>query len=166
MLRNVNRVGQAILDVTVQRGHKTIPQPALGKNQKAQTVDLVHGLHDPGEECLGDAMAVVAPAGEEQVFELVESYDNGNLETPEDRHQRLEQAQHQLLPARTNVEIQLGKPVREKVRQISLITEQDGSGESLLQVAAHQACRVMASGVLDVIANDLACPLWFQPRFL
>ena len=72
-LGHVDRVVQPVLDVAVERWHEAVPQPALGEDQEAKPVDLVHHLHDAGEERLGGAVGIVAAPGEEQVFELIES---------------------------------------------------------------------------------------------
>ena len=75
----VDRVVQPVLDVAVQRRHEAVPQAALGEDQEADAVDLVHGLDDAGEERLGDAMAVVGAAGQQQVFELIEGHHDRDL---------------------------------------------------------------------------------------
>ena len=79
----VDRVVEAILDVAVERRHEAIPQAALGEDQETDAVDLVHRLNDAGEKRLGDAMGVVAAAGQQQVFELIEG--------DHDRHAQLAQ---------------------------------------------------------------------------
>ena len=47
---NVNRVIEAVLNVPVERRHEPVPQSALREDEEAQSVDLVHHLHDTREE--------------------------------------------------------------------------------------------------------------------
>ena len=98
MAGHVDRVVQPVLDVAVQRRHEAVPQAALGEDQEADAVELVHRLDDAGEERLGDAVGVVAAAGQQQVFELVEGDHDRDLQAAEHLHQHLEQRQHQVLP--------------------------------------------------------------------
>ena len=130
----VDRVVQPILDVAVQRRHEAIPQPALGEDQEADAVELVHGLHDAGEERLGHAVGIVAAARQQQVFELVEGDDDRQAQLLQDAHQHLEQRQHEVLPAGPHLELQFGEAVGQETRQVGLVAEQDGAGEALEDV--------------------------------
>ena len=116
MAGHVDRVVEPILDVAVERRHEAVPQAALGEDQEADAVDLVHRLHDAGEERLGDAVGVVAAPGQQQVFQLIEGDDDRDLQAAETLHQHLEQRQHQVLPRGPDLEVQLGEAVGEEVR--------------------------------------------------
>ena len=70
----------------------------------------------PAKNASADAMAVVGPAGQQQIFELIEGDDDRDLQALEDLHEHLEQRQHQVLPARADLEIQLREA---KVRKLA-----------------------------------------------
>ena len=157
---HVDRVVQPILNVAVQRRHEAVPQAALGEDQEADAVELVHGLHDAGEERLGDAVAVVAAAGQQQVFELVEGHHHRDAQAAQHLHQHLEQRQHQVLPAGPHLEVQLGEAVGEEVGQVGLVAEQDGAGEALVGCAGASgrpccAPRCARCGWHDQVAGPL-----------
>src|SRR5215831_8241710 len=98
---------EAILNVAVKRWHEAVPKASFSENQETDAVDLVHHLDDAGEKGLGDPMAVVRSAGQQQIFELVKGHDHRHLEAEENLHEHLEQCQHQVLPAGPHLEIQL-----------------------------------------------------------
>ena len=78
----MDRIVEAVLNVAVQRRHEAVPQAALGEDQEADAVELVHRLHDAGEEALGGAMAVVGAASQQQIFELIEGDHDRNVAAP------------------------------------------------------------------------------------
>ncbi len=49
----------------------------------------MHGLHDAGEEGLGSAMTVVGTSCQQEIFELIEGHDDGDLEPLEHLHEYL-----------------------------------------------------------------------------
>ena len=53
----------------------------------------------PAKNASAMLVGVVAAAGQQQVFELVEGDHDRDLQAAEDLHQHLEQRQHQVLPA-------------------------------------------------------------------
>ncbi len=165
MLRQMDRIVQAILDVTVQGRHKPVPQAALGENQEADAVDLVHGPHDAGEEGFGDAMAVVSPPGQEQVFQLIEGGHHGNLQAAEHLHQHLEKGQDQVLPAGPDLEVQFRETEGDKVSQRRFVAFEDGSSEALMDVPAHEAGGVVRLCSLDVPTHQLPGPVRIEPCF-
>ena len=59
----------------------------------------------------GGAVGVVAAAGQQEVFELVEGDDDGDVQPLEDAHQGLEQGEHEVLSARADLEVELGEAV-------------------------------------------------------
>ena len=114
-------------------------------------------LDDAGEKCLGDAVAVVGTTGQQQVFELIEGDHHWHLEAQEDFHEHLEQRQHQVLPARADLEIEFRKAKGQEIGQIALVAEQRGAGQALVNVAAHQARGVVRLAVrVDVLADQFA----------
>src|SRR5262249_7407136 len=159
-------IAEPVLNVSVQRRHKAVPQAALSEDKEADSVDLVHHLNNSGKERLRDAMAVVGPSRQQQVFKLIERNYNWDLETPKDFHQSLEQVQDQVLTCGPNVELQFREAIRQEAGQFRLVAEQDSTGKALMHVPAHQARRAVRCRLLDVLAHDLACLLHIQPRFL
>ena len=131
MLRQVDGVVEAVLDVAVQRRDEAVPQTALGEDEEGDAVDLVHGLDEAGEEGLGNAVGVVGAAGEEQILELVEGEHDRDAQPLEHAHEDLEQRQHQFLAAGPDLEVQLGEAVGEEGGEVGLVAEQHGPGEAL-----------------------------------
>src|SRR5437868_15363616 len=99
MTRDMDRVIEAILNIAVKRRHEAVPQAALGEDQKTDAVNLVHRLDDAGKKSFGNAVAVIAAPGQQQIFELIESDDHGDAQPKEDLHEHLEEGQNQILPA-------------------------------------------------------------------
>jgi hypothetical protein len=115
--RNMNRVIQTILNVSVEGRHKAIPESPFRKDQETQPVNLVHHLHDSGKECLGDSMGIIASASKEQIFQLVEGNNHGSFQGSKDLGQYLEQRQNKVLTCGSDVEIQFGKTICKEVRK-------------------------------------------------
>ncbi len=154
--RHVHRVVEPVLDVAVQARHEAVPQAALGEDQEAQAVELVHRLNDAGEERLGDLVRVVAAPGQQQVLKLVKGDHDRDLEVAEDLHQHLEQRQHQIAAGRADLEGQLREAVGEEVGQRRLVAEQGRPAEAGEDRPTHQAGGVVRLGPLDVGGDQLA----------
>src|SRR5437870_4930635 len=121
MSGNVDRVVQPVLDIAIERRHKPVPQAALGEDQEANAVNLMHRLDDAGEEGLGHAMAVVGAPRQQQVFELIEGCHHGDLEAQENFHQDLEKGQDQVLPCGSNLKLQLREAKGQEVGQVGFV---------------------------------------------
>ena len=122
----------------------------------------MHGLDDAGEKRLGHARPVVIAAHQQQILELIERHHDRNLQAEEDLHQYLEQREHEVLAAGTDLEVQLGEAVGEEVGQVGLIAEQGGAGETLVHVPAHQAGGVVRFGAVDVLENKVTGAVAFE----
>ena len=119
----------------------------------------MHCLHDAGEERLGDPVAIVAPASQQQVFELIERGHDGNLQAQEDLHQDLEESKHEVLPGRPHLEFELREAIREEAGQLRLVSEKRCPGEPLIDVPAHEAGGIVRLRALDVVAEQLERPI-------
>lgn len=162
---HVHRVVEAVLDVAVQGRDEAVPQAALGEDEEADAVELVHGLDDTGEERLGDAMAVVGTADEQQVFHLVEGDHDRDLQSLEDLHQYLEQGQDEVLACGPDLEFEFGKAEGEEIGEVGLIAEQGGAGKPLVDVMPHVPGRVVRLEALDVLTHESAGLVDVEPRF-
>jgi hypothetical protein len=150
---------EAVLNVAIEAGDEAIPEAALGEDEHAEAVDLMHDLHDPGEERFGDAVDIIGAASEQQIFQLIEGDDDRHLQMPEEFHERLEEGQHQVLPRRADVEFNLGEAIGEEIRQVRFLLEQDGLGEMQADGLAHDAMRVVAVGLGEMSREHFERPL-------
>ena len=69
----------------------------------------------------------VGAAREQQVFQLVERDDDGDLQDLEHFHQHLEERQDQFLPAWLHLVVEFREAVGEEVGQIAFIADEGGS---------------------------------------
>jgi hypothetical protein len=117
----------------------------------------MHDLDDPGEEGLRDLVGIVAPPGQQQVFELVERDHHRRLQRPEDLHQHLEEREHKVLSRGSNLERHLDEVVGQEVGERGLFLQKMGTGEPAIDLAAHQPGDVVGLGLLDVRLDEHHC---------
>ena len=46
----MNWIIEPILNVTIEAGHKAVPQSPLGEHKEAKTIYAMHELHNAGKE--------------------------------------------------------------------------------------------------------------------
>jgi hypothetical protein len=158
VFRHMDRVVEPVLDIAVERRNEAVPQSALGEDEEADAVHLVHDLDEAREERFADAVAVLGAADEEQVFELIEGDNHGHLEMEKDLHEDFGQGEDEVLPARANLVLQFREAVGQEAGKIGLVAEERSPDEALVDPPADLAGRVVDLGAVDVGADQLARP--------